>query len=121
MVLSVLLPTGVAGLIQFGGQYNSLLYRKLLFNCQKPTQALTLLQCEFGFFSRSIQTLLEAVEKGKRKRMQVDIDYFPFIPSLSSVSVGIYSLHVFVISCCLLQIVLFMSQFYSSSSDSIEK
>ena len=87
MVLSVLLPTGVAGLIQFGGQYNSLLYRKLLFNCQKPTQVLTLLQCEFGFFSRSIQTLLKAVEKGKRKRMQVDIKYFPFIPSLSIVSV----------------------------------
>ena len=35
----------------------------------------------------AIQTLLKAVEKGKRKRMQVDIKYFPFIPSLSSVSV----------------------------------
>ena len=73
MVFSVLLPTGVAGSIQFGDQYDSLLHRKLLFNCQKLTQALTLLQWEFGFFSRSIQTLLKAVEKGKRKRMQVDI------------------------------------------------
>ena len=73
MVFSVLLPTGVAGLIQFGGQYDSLLHRKLLLY-QKLTQALTLLQCEFGFFSRSIQTLLKAVEKGKRKRMQVDIN-----------------------------------------------
>ena len=62
-------------------------HRKLLFNCQKLTPALTLLQCEFGFFSRSIQTVLKAVEKGKRKKMQVDIKYFPFIPSLSSVSV----------------------------------
>ena len=90
MVFSVLLPTGVAGSIQFGDQYDSLFYtvhRKLLFNCQKLTQALTLLQCEFGFFSRSVETLLKAVEKGKRKRMQVDIKYFPFIPSQSSVSV----------------------------------
>ena len=89
MVLSVLLPTGVAGLIQFGDQHDSLLHctKELLFNCQKLTQALTLLQCEFGFFSRSIQTVLKALEKCKRKRMQVDIKYFPFIPSLSSVSV----------------------------------
>ena len=87
MAFSVLLPTGVAGLIQFGDQYGSLLHSKLLFNCQKLTQALTLLQYEFGFFSRSIQTLLRALEKGKRKRMQVDIKYFLFIPSLSSVSV----------------------------------
>ena len=41
------------------------------------TQALTLLQCEFGFSSRSIETLLKAVEKGKGKRMQVDIKRFP--------------------------------------------
>ena len=51
-------------------------------NCQKLTQVLTLRQCEFGFFSRSIQTLLKAVAKGKRKRTQVDIKYFsnPFYP-----------------------------------------
>ena len=44
-----------------------------------------LLRCEFGFFSRSIQTFLKVVEKGKRKRMQVDIKYFPFIPSVNCV------------------------------------
>ena len=86
MVFSVLLPTGLAWSIQFADQYDSLLHRKLLLY-QKLTQALTLLQYEFGFFSRSVETLLKAVEKGKRKRMQVDIKYFPFIPSLSSVSV----------------------------------
>ena len=45
-------------LIQFGGQYDSLLHGKLLFNSQKLTPVLTLRQGEFG---------------GKRKRMQVDI------------------------------------------------
>ena len=53
--------------IQFGNQYDSLLHRKLLFNCQKLTQALTLLQCEFGFSSRSVQTLLKAVENEKER------------------------------------------------------
>ena len=77
MVFSVLLPTGVAWSIQFDGPCNSLLHRKLLFNCQKLIQALPLRSCEFGFSNS-----LKAVAKGKRKRTQVDIKYFsnPFYP-----------------------------------------
>ena len=82
MVFFVLLLTGAAWSIQFGGQYDSLLHGEIIINCQKLIQALTLRQCEFGFFSRSIETLLKAVAKGKRKRTQVDIKYFsnPFYP-----------------------------------------
>ena len=77
MVFSVLLLTGAAWSIQFDGPCNSLLHRKLLFNCQKLIQALPLRSCEFDFSNS-----LKAVAKGKRKRTQVDIKYFsnPFYP-----------------------------------------